>query len=174
MLTRRLLLAAAFIGCVYGANWALDTYGVLKVGPYDVPAGALFAGISFGLRDALHEAGGLKWRRWIVGCIVVGAALSYVVSDGVQIPGGLTSIAVASGLAFLLSEAADAFIYAPLRERQWVVAVFASNVIGSIVDTVIFLYLAFGSLEFFSGQMAGKLAMVALALPVVAAVRRAR
>lgn len=164
--------AAAFVATVYAANWLLETYGVVPIGfGLEAPAGVFVAGIAFGLRDALHETLG---RRWVAAAIIVGAALSWLVSDGASIPGGVTSIAVASGVAFLLSEAADAFVYDPLRHRHWPAAITASNLVGAVVDSALFLWLAFGSLDFIAGQIVGKAYMVALALPLVWLIRRAR
>jgi uncharacterized PurR-regulated membrane protein YhhQ (DUF165 family) len=42
-----------------------------------------------------------------------------------------------------------------LRERRWLLAVFASNVIGLVIDSILFLWIAFGSLEFIEGQSSG-------------------
>jgi len=39
------------------------------------------------------------------------------------------------------------------------------------VDSLVFLYLAFGSLDFLAGQIIGKIWMVLLALPLVAWLR---
>lgn len=169
---RQLALFATFVAAVYGANWALDAYGVVQlVGPgsFMVPAGVYFAGLTFGLRDALHEAGG---RAWIAAAVATGAVLSWWLSDAATIPGGTTSIAVASGLAFAASESADWLIYAPLRERNWVGAVVLSNTVGALLDSALFLWLAFGSLDFMEGQVVGKLAMTLVALPIVWWVRR--
>jgi uncharacterized PurR-regulated membrane protein YhhQ (DUF165 family) len=44
--------------------------------------------------------------------------------------------------------------------------------VGLIVDSIVFLWLAFGSLEFLLGQIVGKLWMVLLAVPFVAYLRR--
>jgi hypothetical protein len=41
-----------------------------------------------------------------------------------------------------------------------------------VVDSIVFLYLAFGSLDFLAGQIVGKLWMVLLALPFIAYLRR--
>ena len=164
-----LALSSAFVGTVWAANATLERFGVVSVLGIQFASGVLWVGLSFGLRDALHETGG---RRWVAACIIVGAALSWVLSDGATIPGGVTSIAVASGAAFLLSETADAFVYDPLRERRWIVAVVASNVVGAVVDSALFLWLAFGSLDFLTGQVLAKVAMIALALPIVRLVRR--
>jgi uncharacterized PurR-regulated membrane protein YhhQ (DUF165 family) len=52
------------------------------------------------------------------------------------------------------------------------VAVIASSVVGLVVDSIVFLWLAFGSLEFLVGQIIGKLWMVLLAIPFVMYMRR--
>lgn len=169
---RQIILFTAFVLTVYAANWALARWGIVPIGfGLMAPAGVYFAGLGFGLRDALHEAGG---HRIVLAAIAVGAALSYVLEDAVTIPGGHAPIAVASAAAFALSELADFAVYAPLRERQWTTAVVASNLVGAVVDSVLFLWLAFGSVDNLLGNVVGKAYMVALALPIVALVRRRR
>jgi queuosine precursor transporter len=44
----------------------------------------------------------------------------------------------------------------------------ASNAVGAIVDSALFLWLAFGSLEFFAGQFVGKTVMTLPALALLA------
>ena len=158
-----LAISAAFLGCILGANWALATWGLVPVGlGLMAPAGVYFAGLSFGLRDAVHDLAG---RLPVVALIVVGAVLSWFIEP---------KFAVASGVAFLLSELADFAIYDPLRNRNWPIAVTLSNIVGSVVDSAIFLWLAFGSLEFIEGQVWGKALMIVPALPVVWWARRRR
>lgn len=162
---KKIALFAAFVATVYGANWALARYGIVSIGfGLMAPAGVYFAGLGFGLRDALHEAGG---HRWVLGAIATGAALSYVIEDAVTIPGGHVAIAVASAIAFGLSELADMAIYTPLRDRNWPSAVVVSNLVGAVVDSALFLWLAFGSLDHMNGQVVGKAYMIAIALPLV-------
>ena len=60
----------------------------------------------------------------------------------------------------------------PLARRRLVAAVVASSTAGLVVDSVVFLWLAFGSLEFLFGQIIGKLWMVLLAIPFVIWIRR--
>ena len=81
---------------------------------------------------------------------------------------------MASTAAFLLSELADFAVYTPLQSRGLVLAVLASSVVGLIADSILFLWLAFGSLDFLAGQILGKLWMVLLALPFVHWIRSAR
>ena len=51
-------------------------------------------------------------------------------------------LALASGTAFIFSELADFAVYTPLQEKRFVLAVVLSGIVGSIVDSVIFLKLA--------------------------------
>ena len=66
--------------------------------------------------------------------------------------------------SFLLSELADFGVCTPLRRRNWIAAVALSNTVGLIADSILFLYLAFGSLDFLAGQIVGKLWMTLLAV----------
>ena len=77
-----------------------------------------------------------------------------------------------SGIAFALSEFADFAVYTPLQRRQLTLAVVASSVAGLVVDSVTFLALAFGSLEFLAGQVVGKLWAGLVAIPLIGLLRR--
>ena len=168
---RRLALALTFVATVYAANWTLERFGLIELPliGWMAPAGVFWAGLGFGIRDALHEAGG---KRWVLAAIAIGTALSWWLGDGVTIPGGHVSIALASGAAFALSELADLAIYSPLRERQWVAAVTISNLVGAVIDSALFLWLAFGAVDAMGGQIVGKALMILPALPIVWEVRR--
>lgn len=155
---------AAFIGCVVGANWALETYGFVDlIGPgvVMVPAGVYFAGFAFGIRDALHELN----SHLVVPAIVVGAAVSWWVEP---------SFAVASGAAFLVAELADYAVYSPLRARSWPSAVVASNVAGSVIDSLLFLWLALDTTNGWLDLTIGKAAMVVPAVIIVGLIRHAQ
>ena len=73
------------------------------------------------------------------------------------------AIILGSTCAFLFSELADFAVYTPLRERHLTLAIVLSGLVGSIVDSVIFLSLAFGSLDFIVGQVIGKFWMSLIA-----------
>lgn len=154
------LLIASYAGTIVAANWAIQTFGLVPVGfGLLAPAGVYFAGLAFTLRDLIHERTG----RWaVLGCIGAGAAISSLISP---------TFALASGTAFLLSELADFAVYEPLRERRWLAAVLASNAVGLVVDSALFLWLAFGSLDFLAGQVVGKAWMTLLAILLLGEVR---
>src|SRR5688572_14265343 len=153
----------AYVATIFGANWAIVSFGVVPVGfGFVAPAGVYFAGLAFTFRDLVQEYLG---RVATVIAIAVGAALSAIVSP---------QFAVASGIAFLLSEFADFLVYTPLRKRDWLGAVAASNVVGFVADSAIFLTLVFGSLDFLTGQLIGKGWMTALAIALMWLIRRQR
>ena len=153
----------AYISTIFGANWAIDRFGIVPVGfGLMAPAGVYFVGLAFTFRDTTQRTLG---RRWTVAAIVVGAMLSAFVSP---------EFALASGVAFLFSEFADFAVYTPLAAKRWLTAVAASNVVGTIVDSILFLWLAFGSLQFLTGQVIGKLWMTGVVIAVVSVVRGLR
>ena len=71
-----------------------------------------------------------------------------------------------------MSELADFLVYTPLARRRLVAAVVASSLVGLAVDSIAFLWLAFGSLDFLLGQIVGKSLMVLLSIPVYFWLRR--
>ena len=154
--------AAVFLACILAANYVTTEYGMVPVGfGLMATAGTYLAGLTFVLRDALQDAAG-NWA--VMGLIVLGAALSYLVSD--------PFIALASGVAFLVSEVADLLVYTPLRKRGYIRAAVASNVVGSLVDTVLFLWIAgFPIQQAIAGQMVGKLAVTLVVVLAVAGYR---
>lgn len=164
------ICAVLFVATVWGANYAVKHWGIVNVGfGLEAPAGVYFAGIAFTLRDIVHRALG---RAVVMGCIVVGALFSWLLEANVSIPGGHVSLAVASAIAFLASESADLAVYEPMRQRGWMRAVIASNAVGILADSALFLWLAFGSLDFFKGQVVGKAWMTVVAIPILLLIRR--
>jgi uncharacterized PurR-regulated membrane protein YhhQ (DUF165 family) len=150
----RYLPFLGYVGCIVGANWAIATFGVVPVGfGLYAPAGVFLAGLTFSFRNLSQLTLG---RVWGFGAIAVGAALSMVIAPNAAL-GGPLLLPIASGLTFLLSETADALVWTRLREQDWWTrAMLAGDVVGQVIDSIIFLTLAFGSLEFLAGQIIGK------------------
>jgi uncharacterized PurR-regulated membrane protein YhhQ (DUF165 family) len=163
--TLRAALIAAFLGCILLANYVTTEYGMVPVGfGLMATAGTYLAGLTFVLRDSLQDMAG----RWVtVALIAAGGLLSYLVAD--------PFIALASGVAFAVSEVADTLIYSPLRQRGYVRAAVTSNVVGAFVDTFLFLWVAgFPVASAWQGQVVGKLTITIAIVLVVAGVRARR
>ena len=153
------------------ANWLIGHVGTVcqPAGPCLVPvapglmapSGVIMAGAALVLRDLVQRRLGASTSSL---AILAGAVLSATLAP--------PALVVASAAAFLLSEFADLAVYTPLVRRGLVVAVVASSVVGLVVDSIVFLWLAFGSLDFLLGQIVGKAWMVLLSIPFVAWLRR--
>ncbi|WP_448333547.1 VUT family protein [Streptomyces sp. DSM 41534] len=163
-LTSSTALTAGYVATIPAANMLVTHFGAVPVGfGLMAPAGVFMVGLALVLRDLVHEAGG----RWIVlGAIAVGTALSYLLAE--------PALATASAAAFGVAELADMAVYTPLRKRGLITAVAASNAVGLIVDSVLFLHLAFGGLEFLPGQIVAKTEMTLLAVLALWAIARYR
>lgn len=161
------VVAVALLGSVLLANLLTTYYGLVPAGfGLMVTAGTYAAGLSLGLRDALHTTGGV---RWVLAAIAGGIVLSALLGDG--------RIALASAVAFGVAEMADLAVYTPLRRRNWRVAVAASNAVGALVDTLLFLSIAGFPItaELVGGQLLVKAVWcTALALVVGEGIVRAR
>jgi uncharacterized PurR-regulated membrane protein YhhQ (DUF165 family) len=158
---------AALVASIALANWLTGHYGLVPAGfGLLVTAGTYSAGLALALRDLLHESGGI---RWVLGTIAAGCVLSLLLADG--------RIALASAAAFGLAELLDLAVYTPLRRRHWHLAVAASNAVGAVVDTLVFLTIAgFGlTAGLVGGQILVKAVWVtAVFLAVAETVRRVR
>ncbi|HEU4986838.1 MAG TPA: VUT family protein [Rhizobiaceae bacterium] len=159
-------LTAAFAATIPAANWLIGNIGtecipngpcVIPVGfGLSAPSGVLMIGAALVLRDMVQEAGGV---RAALAAIAIGGVVSWFVAP--------PALVLASVAAFLLAELADLAVYTPLRERRLGLAVLASGIVGSIIDSGVFLWMAFGSLGFIEGQILGKLWMSLVAFGVL-------
>ena len=153
------------------ANWLIGHVGMVCApqGPCLVPvapglmapSGVMMIGFALVLRDLVQRRLGVGVSA---GAILVGSAISALLAP--------PALVIASATAFFLSELADLAVYTPLARRRLVAAVVASSLCGLVVDSIVFLWLAFGSLEFLPGQIVGKSWMVLLSIPFVAWLRR--
>ncbi|MGH7152497.1 MAG: VUT family protein [Acetobacteraceae bacterium] len=167
-----LVAFAVFLGLIPLANWMILHVGtvcppaqpcLLPVAPgLMAPSGVVTVGVALVLRDVVQRCLGAGWG---LVAIATGTVLSILVAPG--------SLVVASGAAFMISELADFAVYTPLQRRRLVLAVAASGIAGLVIDSVVFLGLAFGSLAFLEGQVVGKLWAVLVSLPFIRLLRRA-
>lgn len=160
----------AFALCVPAANWMIGNVGtvclpnspcLVPVAPgLMAPSGVLLIGLALVLRDLVQRRLGVAWS---VVAILIGGVLSYWVAP--------PALVVASVVAFLLSELADLAVFTPLQKRGLILAVVASSLVGLTVDTIVFLQIAFGNLDYMWGQLVGKTWMVLASIPVIAWLR---
>jgi uncharacterized PurR-regulated membrane protein YhhQ (DUF165 family) len=146
----------SFLATVPLANYLIQNVGTVCVenGPCLIPvgfglmapSGVLLIGVALVLRDLLQEA--TNWKVSML-AVTLGSVVSFFTSD--------PFIALASAVAFFSAETLDLLVYTPLRKKGKHIAVLLSGVAGAFVDSILFVYLAFGSLEFSLGNTVGKL-----------------
>ena len=151
-----MILVALYILTIPAANWLIGNVGTVCIanGPCLIPvapgimapSGVLMIGAALVLRDLVQRQYG---ARWSLVCIGAGTALSFLIAT--------PALALASGAAFLMSELADFAVYTPLAKRRFILAVALSCLAGAVVDSALFLWLAFGSFDHMTGQVIGKI-----------------
>ncbi len=160
------LYLIAFGLCIPAANWMIGHFGTTCVpnGPCLIPvapglaapSGVIMIGLALVLRDLVQRRLGPGWTSIAIVC---GALLSALVAP--------RALIFASAAAFLLSEFADMAVYTPLQKKRLVLAVLLSGLVGLTIDSIVFLYVAFGNLDFLAGQIVGKAWITVLSLPFI-------
>lgn len=146
-----------YLATIPVANWLINNVGTQSFpgGPhtipvgfgYQAPSGVLAIGVALFARDYVQE---LYGKRTTLVAIAIGVVISYFINP---------TVAIASAVAFLLGELIDFFVYSEIKQRSLVTAVVVSGSIGGVIDSVVFLQIAFGSIDFWQGQIIGKTMM---------------
>ena len=155
------LAAPFYLGSIVIANLLVMNFGIIEAAGLTFPAGAAAVGFTFTARDLVQRRYG-KWGCWV--WMLAAAAISALFSP---------TLAMASLGAFVVSEGLDwaVFTATPLSFRGR--AIF-SNIVGTPLDSVVFVYLAFGPIwEAMWGQTLVKLASSLLIVFLVKNVQEA-
>ncbi len=189
---RLALLTGLYVGVVCSAQIGAQKIVELPWTGDAAPGGAVLIGVSLALIELAHHTAPTRREGWINAQVMVAAGFvaSGLLAGWIAIvdawrpafPGqGFGELAdtwriVAGSLAaFAVSETVDNALGAGLRDRVAdPLRVVATNAVSVPLDTLVFLLVAFGSLEFFAGQIEAKLAAtIALGIPLVLVIRRA-
>ncbi len=121
---------------LYLASVVLANLIILKFGPSaSIVTATVFIGLDLSLRDALHDR---LTRLQMFGLIAGGGIITFILNiDAAQ-------IAAASSIAFIASGLADWFVFTRSGGSRFVRSN-KSNVVGAVVDSVIFPTCAFGA-----------------------------
>lgn len=151
---RKIFLLTAYLSSIPLANWFISNVGTqmadgaphtIGVGfGFSAPSGVLIIGASLLVRDLLHQTAG---KQTVLIAMVIGIGLSALINP---------AVAVASACAFALSEFADFAVYTKVRQVSADLAIIMSGIVGAVIDSFVFLYLAFGSITYWQGQIIGK------------------
>ena len=143
-MTKLLLLLSLIMGVIvlasnYLVQFPVQYYGLEEVLTY----GAFSYPIAFLITDIANRFYGKIIARKIVYVgFIIGITFTFYFSTNYA---DLISvrIAIGSGTAFIVAQLLDVQIFDKLRKKKWFVAPLISSLIGSIVDTFLFFFIAF-------------------------------
>ncbi|MEI2386637.1 queuosine precursor transporter [Breoghania sp. JC706] len=147
---RSLALGVAAMAVVVLASNILVQYPFhYTIGGYDLADlltwGAFTYPAAFLVTDLTNRRFGPAAARRVV---FVGFCVAVALSVALSNP----RIALASGSAFLVAQLLDIFVFNRLRRLSWWKAPFASSLLGSVLDTVVFFSVAFSLAFAFLGH----------------------
>jgi queuosine precursor transporter len=186
---RLAVLTSLYVAVVVSAQ--VGTNKIVDVPWTDLtaPGGTYLIGIALSLIELAHRTAPTRREGFVnaqvmVACGFIGSALlaGYLAVLDRMSPddalfhrlAGTWRIVLGSLVAFAVSETIDNSFGAWLRDRVHdAVRVVATNAVSVPLDSVVFLLVAFGSLEFIEGQIVVKYAVtVVFGIPLVLALRR--
>jgi queuosine precursor transporter len=179
------LYVAVVVSAQVGTNKIVD----VPLTDLTAPGGTYLIGIALSLIELAHRTAPTRREGFVNAQVMVlcGWAASillaaYLALLNVMSPddalfdrlAGTWRIVLGSLVAFLVSETIDNSFGAWLRDRVHdAVRVVATNAVSVPLDSVVFLLVAFGSLEFIEGQIVVKYAVtVIVGVPLVLVLRR--
>jgi uncharacterized PurR-regulated membrane protein YhhQ (DUF165 family) len=186
---RLAVLTSLYVAVVVSAQ--VGTNKIVDVPWTDLtaPGGTYLIGIALSLIELAHRTAPTRREGFVnaqvmVACGFIGSALlaGYLAVLDRMSPddalfhrlAGTWRIVLGSLVAFAVSETIDNSFGAWLRDRVHdAVRVVATNAVSVPLDSVVFLLVAFGSLEFIEGQIVVKYAVtVVFGIPLVLALRQ--
>jgi uncharacterized PurR-regulated membrane protein YhhQ (DUF165 family) len=167
-----LLAFFAYLLSIPFANWLIENIGNVRFpgGPHvipvgfglEAPTGVLAIGFALVARDYVQHRLG---KKYALAAIAVGVVLSFFINS---------DLAWASALAFTFGELSDFAVYTPLQKKNTFAAVLLSGLVGGVVDSLIFLQVAFGSTQYWQGQVLGKTWMAIIGAIVLSSIKNYR
>lgn len=134
-------LCVAYFGIVVWFGWLV------------FPAGAIFIGLTFSMRDFVQrEFGHIKVWYFMVATTIITVLMGVILS---HLPIPLWKVALASGVAFIVSEAIDWLVFYFLKKDiVWRICV--SNIFSTPIDSLLFVGIAFGGWSFLNPPVYGQ------------------
>jgi len=187
-----ILLIALYVACELIAN--VTAAKLVAIGSIQVPAGVFIFALSLTLIDLINERLGKQRARQVVYAAFAASFLLAIYSQfAIALPpasfyqgqeafagvlGSTWRIVIASLIAYLVASLIDVEVFAWWRQRfgryRWA-RVLTSNTISTLVDSLLFITIAFAGvyplLPLIAGQYAVKMGITVLSIPLIYLIR---
>lgn len=187
-----ILLIALYVSCELIAN--VTAAKPVVIGSMQVPAGVFIFALSLTLIDLINERLGKQRARHVVyGAFAASFLLAIYSQFAIALPpapfyegqeafagvlGSTWRIVIASLTAYIVASLIDVEVFAWWRQRfgryRWA-RVLASNTISTLVDSVLFISIAFAGvypvLPLIGGQYAVKMGITVVSIPLIYLIR---
>ncbi len=131
----------SYVFSIFLANLFVSYFGIINLFGLVFPAGAIFIGLTFSLRDLVQREFGHKVWYFMIASMVITTLLGILLS---HLPIPLWKVAVASSVAFIVAEALDWLVYT-IVSKDIIFRVTVSNLFSAPVDSILFVGIAFGA-----------------------------
>ena len=162
-------VAIGYMLSIVFANLTVAWFGLVTwFGWLTFPAGAVFIGLTFSMRDFVQrEWGDLKVWYFMIASTVITTLMGVILS---HLPVPLWKVALGSAVAFIVSEAIDwAVYYFMKKDIIWRICV--SNIFSTPIDSILFVGIVFGGWSFLNppvwGQTIVKYLSGLLVIPII-------
>jgi uncharacterized PurR-regulated membrane protein YhhQ (DUF165 family) len=162
-------VAIGYMLSIIFANLTVSWFGLVTwFGWLTFPAGAVFIGLTFSMRDFVQrEWGDLKVWWFMIASTLITTLMGVILS---HLPVPLWKVAVGSAVAFIVSEAIDwAVYYFMKKDIIWRICV--SNIFSTPIDSILFVGIVFGGWSFLNppvwGQTLVKYVSGLLVIPII-------
>lgn len=162
-------VAIGYMLSIVFANLTVAWFGLVTwFGWLTFPAGAVFIGLTFSMRDFVQREWGHRDVWWFMIATTVITTLMGVILSHLPVP--LWKVALGSAVAFIVSEAIDwAVYYFMKKDIIWRICV--SNIFSTPIDSILFVGIVFGGWSFLNppvwGQTIVKYLSGLLVIPII-------
>jgi uncharacterized PurR-regulated membrane protein YhhQ (DUF165 family) len=167
------LFGIGYILSIILGNILVAWFGLVHMWGLTFPSGAIIIGLTFSLRDFVQRSEfGHKVWYFMLTATVITCLMSFVMAD---MPIPPWRVAMASSIAFMVSEFIDWLIYTVFKKDiVWRITI--SNLFSTPVDSILFVGIAFNSYRILSppvyGQSIVKYLSGLLVIPIIIYFRR--
>jgi queuosine precursor transporter len=146
-------VAVGYILSIILGNMAVVYFGLINLFGLTFPAGALFIGLTFSMRDLVQR----EWNHMVWVFIIISTFITAIL--GLLLPNTLPVsaeiVALASASAFIISEGIDWLVYTILKKNIiWRISI--SNIFSTPIDSMIFVGIIFGNYNLLSPPVYGQ------------------